>query len=306
MATQALTGVFPIAPTPFNERGEVDLASQRRVIDFLIDAGVDGICILANYSEQFALTDVEREMLTHDILAHTAGRVPIIVTTSHYSSRIVAERSRQAEAAGAAMVMIMPPFFGATMRVDEAGIAEQCRIVADAIDIPIMIQDAPMAGTALSAPFLAQLARTIPQICYFKIEVAGAASKLRELIRLGGESIVGPFDGEEGITLLADLDAGATGTMPSALYPEALRPIVLHHLAGERDEAVRLYERYLPLISYENRQCGLRATKAVFKAGGIIASDYVRHPQALLSAPIQAGLLELAQRLDILALRWGR
>ena len=306
MATQALTGVFPIAPTPFNERGDVDLASQRRVIDFLIDAGVDGICILANYSEQFALTDVEREMLTHDILAHTAGRVPIIVTTSHYSSRIVAERSRQAEAAGAAMVMIMPPFFGATMRVDEAGIAEQCRIVADAIDIPIMIQDAPMAGTALSAPFLAQLARTIPQICYFKIEVAGAASKLRELIRLGGESIVGPFDGEEGITLLADLDAGATGTMPSALYPEALRPIVLHHLAGERDEAVRLYERYLPLISYENRQCGLRATKAVFKAGGIIASDYVRHPQALLSAPIQAGLLELAQRLDILALRWGR
>ena len=306
MATAALTGVFPIAPTPFDERGEVDLASQRRVIDFLIDAGVDGICILANYSEQFALTDAERELLTNDILAHTAGRVPIIATTSHYSSRIVAERSRQAEAAGAAMVMIMPPFFGATMRVDEAGIAEQCRVVAEAIDIPIMIQDAPMAGTALSAPFLAQLARTIPQICYFKIEVAGAASKLRELIRLGGESIVGPFDGEEGITLLADLDAGATGTMPSALYPEALRPIVRHYLAGDRDEAVRLYERYLPLISYENRQCGLRATKAVFKAGGIIASDFVRHPQAPLSAPAQAGLLELARRLDIMALRWGR
>jgi 4-hydroxy-tetrahydrodipicolinate synthase len=305
MADRALTGVFPIAPTPFGDQGDLDLASQRRVTDFLVDAGVDGICILANYSEQFVLTDAERETLTADILEHTAGRVPTIVTTSHYSSRIAAERSRRAQELGAAMVMLMPPFFGATMRVDEAGIAEYLKIVADAIDIPIMIQDAPMAGTPLSAFFLAKLATEIPNLSYFKIEVGGTASKLRELIRLAGDAVEGPFDGEEGITLLADLDAGATGTMPSALYPEALGPIVRHYLAGERDEAVRLYERYLPLINYENRQCGLRATKAVFKEGGIIASDHVRHPQGPLSAPIREGLLELCRRLDILALRWG-
>jgi 2-keto-3-deoxy-L-arabinonate dehydratase len=306
MADRALTGVFPIAPTPFDDRGELDLASQRRVTEFLIDAGVDGICILANYSEQFVLTDAERETLTTDILEHTAGRVPTIVTTSHYSSRIAAERSCRAQDLGAAMVMLMPPFFGATMRVDESGIADYFKVVADAIDIPIMIQDAPMAGTALSAPFLAKMAQEIPNLSYFKIEVGGTASKLRELIRLAGDAVIGPFDGEEGITLLADLDAGATGTMPSALYPEALGPIVRHYLAGERDEAVRLYERYLPLINYENRQCGLRATKAVFKDAGIIASDHVRHPQGPLSAPIRDGLLELCRRLDILALRWGK
>ena len=306
MPNQALTGVFPIAPTPFDERGNIDLASQHRVIDFLVDAGVDGICILANYSEQFVLTDEERETLTADFLDYTAGRVPIIVTTSHYSSRIAAERSRRAQEAGAAMVMLMPPFFGATMRVEEAGIADYFSIVADAIDIPIMIQDAPMAGTALSAPFLARMAKEIPNLSYFKIEVGGAAGKLRELIRLGGEAIEGPFDGEEGITVLADLDAGATGTMPSALYPEALKPIVTNHLAGNRAEAVRLYGRLLPLINYENRQCGLRATKVVFKEGGIIASDHVRHPQPPLPGPTRAGLLELARDLDILALRWGK
>src|SRR5262245_12292151 len=87
-------GVFPIAPTTFDERGELDLESQRRAIDFVIDSGVDGICILANFSEQFALTDEERERLTGAVLDHVAGRVPIIVTTSHYSSRIAAERSR--------------------------------------------------------------------------------------------------------------------------------------------------------------------------------------------------------------------
>ena len=77
-----------------------------------------------------------------------------------------------------------------------------------------MIQDAPVSGTPLSAAFLARMAtRDRARCAYFKIETAGAAAKLRELIRLGGDAIEGPWDGEEAITLLPDLDAGATGAM---------------------------------------------------------------------------------------------
>src|SRR6476661_459318 len=100
MARTSYAGVFPIAPTTFDDRGELDLESQRRSLDFMIDAGVDGICILANFSEQFALTDDERERLTDVMLEHVAGRVPVIVTTSHYSTRIAAERSRRAQDLG--------------------------------------------------------------------------------------------------------------------------------------------------------------------------------------------------------------
>src|ERR687885_1049365 len=149
---RVLSGVLPIAPTPFDERDEVDFDGQKRVLDFLIDAEVDAICILANYSEQFALTDDERERLTTSILDHVAGRVPVIVTTSHFSSRIAAERSRQAAEAGASMVMLMAPYHGATIRATERGTVEFFRTVADAITIPIMIQDAPVSGVALSAP----------------------------------------------------------------------------------------------------------------------------------------------------------
>src|SRR2546428_7969215 len=147
-------GVFPIAPTTFDEQGELDLESQKRAIDFLIDARVSGICILANYAEQFALSDAERAQLTTLIIDHVAGRVPVIVTTSHFSSRVAAERSRQAEEAGAAMVMLMAPYHGATIRATERGAREFFRAVADAITIPLMIQDAPASGVALSAPFL--------------------------------------------------------------------------------------------------------------------------------------------------------
>jgi 2-keto-3-deoxy-L-arabinonate dehydratase len=298
-------GVFPIAPTTFDARGALDLESQKRAIDFLIDAGVSGICILANYAEQFALTDAERIQLTTLIIDHVAGRVPVIVTTSHFSSRVAAERSRQAQEAGAAMVMLMAPYHGATIRATERGTLEFFRAVADAITIPLMIQDAPVSGVALSAPFLARLATEIEQVKYFKIEVPGAAAKLRELRELAGPAIEGPFDGEESITLIPDLDAGATGTMPSSTIPEILRLVVDLYAAHERDQAIALYERYLPLINYENKQCGLLAAKVLMKEGRIIAHDTVRHPLLPLHPSTRAGLLELAHRLDPLILRWA-
>src|SRR4029453_14494768 len=289
-----IRGVVPIAPTPFRDNGDLDLDSQRRVFDCMIDQGVDGICILANYSEQFLLTDEERTVLLDLALAHVRGRVPVIVTCSHFSTRIAAERARRAAAGGADMLMLMPPYHGALLRADETGTFEHFARVAEAAPgVPIMVQDAPLSGVTLSVQFLARLARELPQVAYFKIEVPGTAAKLRALIAAGGDAIQGPFDGEEGITLLVDLDAGATGTMPSALLPDLIKPVLEHHRAGRRAEAAAAYARILPLINYENRQCGLRATKIVMAAGGVIASEAVRHPLEPLPAATRAGLLEL-------------
>ena len=305
-SSKAYSGVFPIAPTPFHPNGDLDLDGQRRVLDCMVDQGVDGICILANYSEQFALSDAERETLLKLCTTHIAGRVPVIVTCSHYSTRIVIERARAAEAAGAAMLMLMPPYHGALLKPGEEGVYEHFAQVAEAITIPIMVQDAPLSGVQLSVPFLARLAREIPQVGYLKVETANAAAKLRALIAAGGEHIPGPFDGEESITLMADLEAGATGTMPSALIPDLIGPVVRDYLAGRHDEAAAQYNRILPLINYENRQCNLRATKAAMLEGGVIGSDAVRHPFAPRGDAERAGLLAQLRPLDPVVLRWGK
>jgi dihydrodipicolinate synthase/N-acetylneuraminate lyase len=299
-------GVFPVVPTTFNDAGELDLESQKRCIDFMIDAGSNGLCILANFSEQFLLSDDERETLTQTILKHVAGRVPVIVTTTHFGTRVCAERSRRAQDAGAAMVMVMPPYHGATLRASEEKIYEFYAALSDAIDIPIMIQDAPMSGTPLPPAFLARMAKEIKQVSYFKIETAGAASKLRELIRLGGEAIEGPWDGEEAITLLPDLDAGATGAMTGGGYPDGIRRIVDAYAAGRREEAVTEYTRWLPLINYENRQGGILTAKALMKEGGVIACEAPRHPFPAMNPEVRKGLLETARRLDPMVLRWGK
>lgn len=299
-------GVFPVVPTTFTPAGELDLSSQLRCIDFMIDAGSTGLCILANFSEQFLLSDDEREVLTTAILKHVAGRVPVIVTTTHFGTRVCAERSRRAQDLGASMVMVMPPYHGATLRASEEKIYEFYAALSSAIDIPIMIQDAPMSGTPLSPSFLARMAKEIEHVAYFKIETAGAASKLRELIRLGGDAIEGPWDGEEAITLLPDLDAGATGAMTGGGYPDGIRQIMDAYTSGNREEAVAHYTRWLPLINYENRQGGILTAKALMKAGGVIDCEGPRHPFPAMHPEVRKGLLETARRLDPMVLRWGQ
>jgi 2-keto-3-deoxy-L-arabinonate dehydratase len=243
------SGLFPVAPTPFKENGDLDPEGQRRVLDCMIDQGVDGICILANYSEQFLLSDDERNTLVDLCLSHVAGRKPVMVTCSHFSTRIAVERARRAAERGASLLMLMPPYHGAGLKADEKGMFEHFSRVAEAAGIPI--------------------------------------------------------DGEEAITMMADLDAGATGTMPSALLPDLLRPVIDNHRAGRRSEAAAAYARVLPLINYENRQCGLRATKSVMAEGGVIECEAVRHPLEQIHPKTRAGLIELAREVNPLALRWG-
>ena len=302
--TNNFTGCWPVAPTPFKENEDLDLEGMKRVLDCMIDQKVDGICILANYSEQFLLSDDEREILTKLCIEHVAGKVPIIVTVSHFSTDIAFKRAKLAKDVGANMVMMMPPYHGALLKGNANQTFEQFRKVSEA-GITIMVQDAPLSGVDLSVDLLVKMAKEIEHVKCFKIECAQAANKLRALIDKGGSAIEGPFDGEEGITLFADLEAGAKGNMSSAMLPDLIGPLVKSYITGNKKEAENEYNRVLPLINYENRQCGFRATKTVFKEGGVIKSDVCRHPIPSLDENAKKGLLDLANNYDLIAMKWG-
>ncbi|WP_382303541.1 dihydrodipicolinate synthase family protein [Herbiconiux sp. UC225_62] len=301
-----LTGIIPVAPTIFHDDESLDLDGQRRVVDFLVDSKVDALCILANYSEQFSLEDDERRRVIDATLEQAAGRVPVMVTTSHYSARVAARRTREAAEAGARLAMLMPPFFGATMSVGEDLVLDYFATVAEQSAIDIMVQDAPLSTTPLSVALLARLATEIPQVKYVKVEVPRAAAKIRALRTIAGADLPGVFDGEEGVTLIPDLHAGAIGTMASCTIPDVLGEVVRRFGSGDIDGATRAWNAVLPLIHFENRQCGLQAAKALLKEGGVIASDRVRAPLAPLPASTRAELLALADRARASVLGWAR
>ena len=304
MANNMFKGCWPVAPTPFMPNGEIDKEGMKRVIDCMIDQNVDGICILANYSEQFLLSDEEREILTKLCIEHVDGRVPVITTVSHFSTDIALSRAKLVKSLGGEMLMMMAPYHGALMKGTPQQTFEQFAKVGEA-GVTIMVQDAPLSGVELPVPLLIKMATEIEMVKCFKIECAQAAAKLRVLVEEGGDVIEGPFDGEEGITLFADLEAGATGNMSSAMIPDLIRPVVLDFLDGKIEKSQNQYNEILPLINYENRQCGFRAAKVIMKEGGVIKSDFCRHPIPSLEQNTKAGLIKLATKYNPVALSWG-
>jgi 4-hydroxy-tetrahydrodipicolinate synthase len=237
-------------------------------------------------------------------LDHVAGRIPVIVTISHFATDIVVARAKEAKEMGADIVMMMPPYHGAALKGTAEQTYEQYARVGD-VGIPIMLQDAPLSGVELTVPVLAKMAKEIDMLKLFKIESAGTAAKLRGLLAEAGDHIDGPFDGEEGITLLADLQAGASGTMTSAAITDQIKPVVTRHLAGDFEAAASAYARVLPAINFENRQCQFRATKELMKKGGVFASAYCRHPVAALPDWARETYFDLVAPLDPIAMRWG-
>ncbi len=299
------TGIWPVAPTPFNNDGSLDLEGMKRVLDCLIDQGADGICVLANFSEQFLISDQERAILTRLSLEHVAGRVPMIVTISHFATQIAVERAKFAKDLGADIVMMMPPYHGALLKGNAQQTFEQFAAVGE-VGIPIMVQDAPLSGVDLPVPLLVRMAQEIDMVKLFKIECPRAANKLRALIAEGGDAIEAPFDGEEGITLLADLDAGATGSMTSGMIVDQIKPVITHHRAGRIDEATAAYGRVAMVINHENRQCGWQSCKAAMVEGGVIRSEFCRHPIDTLQPAIRDRLIDLLKPLDPMVLKWGK
>ena len=298
-------GMWPVAPTPFYDNGEVDYDGMQRIIDCMVDQKVEGICILANYSEQFLLSDDEREKLTKLCMKKIDGRVKTIVTVSHFATDIVRPRAELAKSLGADIIMMMPPYHGALLKGNPDQIFEQFNEISK-VGIPIMIQDAPLSGIELSVPLLTKMINEIENLTCFKIESANAASKIRALIKNCSQNLDAPFDGEESITLYADLEAGISGSMSSALLPEKIAPVIDHFWNNEKEKAEEVYNNILPLINFENRQCGFRATKTVMKEGGVIKSDFCRDPIKPLDQDTKNLLLNFAKKYDLLTYKWGK
>ena len=297
-------GMWPVAPTPFHDNGEVDYEGMERVLDCMVDQQVQGICILANYSEQFLLSDDEREKLTKLCMKKIDGRVKTIVTISHFATDIVKSRAELAKSLGADILMALPPYNG-QLRGNETQVYEQFEEISK-VEVPIMIQDAPLSGIELTVPLLTKMINEIEYLTCFKIESPQAASKIKSLINNCKSRLEGPFDGEESITVFSDLQAGISGSMSSALLPEKIAPVIEHYLNDEKDKAEEIYNQILPLINFENRQCGFRGTKTVMKEGGVIKSDFCRHHIKPLDQDTRNLLINFAKNYDLLSLNWGK
>jgi 4-hydroxy-tetrahydrodipicolinate synthase len=144
--------------------------------------------------------------------------------------------------------MVLPPYY---LKTDGEGLVHYYAEIANAVKIPVMVQDAP-ALTAVSMPpsLLARLGREIPGVCYVKVEAVPTSPKFTAIARDAGDKLV-LFGGLNGNFYLEELARGSRGIMPgSDMIDLFVRVWDLWH-AGHRDDAWDLFTQMLPLIRFE-------------------------------------------------------
>src|SRR5437868_6493333 len=106
-----LEGVYPILNTTFHEDGSLDLDSQARLVEHLLEAGAHGLGLFGNASEGYALHARERDEILKLVGKQVNGRVPLVVSSGHTGTDAAVELSREAEAGGADALMVLPPYY---------------------------------------------------------------------------------------------------------------------------------------------------------------------------------------------------
>ncbi len=286
-------GVYPILVTPFDEREGVDLESFTRLIRFMAGIGVDGVTILGVLGESNRLTDGEREQLVRAAVQASAGRISVVVGTSHKGTLATRRGSETAESLGADAVMVTP---SREPVPSEEKIVEFFRQVAGGISIPVVVQDHPASTEVhMPVPLLLRLVKEIQGVACIKEEAPPTPLKIQALVQGMTDRKVPVLTGLGALYGMFDLERGSSGFMTGFAFPEVLMAMVREMRHGRADAAWDLYRRFLPLIVFE-QQPGVGIRKEIFRLRGLIATSRVRHPGAGIHPVVADPLRALLER----------
>jgi 4-hydroxy-tetrahydrodipicolinate synthase len=295
--TDFLTGVYNITPTPFAEDGSLDVASLQRLTAFTRDRGVHGMTILGVLGEADKLTEGERDRVIATAVEAAGSGFPICVGTTHPGTDGCIAYSRRAQELGARAVMVAPPRLA---RANDAALERHYLAVAEAIDIPVVVQDFPpsVGGILMSVEVIARIGAASPQCRYLKLEDEPSPMKVSQVRAANPDIRV--LGGLGGMMFLEELRHGAHGTMTGFGFPEILVDIYTRFTAGDIDGATGVFYKYLPLIRFENQpRINLAIRKHIYHRRGAIATPRARVPFAPVDAETLADLDDILRRLDL-------
>lgn len=271
-----LTGIVPILLTPFRRDLTIDYASLRREVDATLATGVHGVGIAIG-SEIFKLTPEERREILRAVVDQVEGRVPVIMNTSAPGTAPAVQLAIEAADAGADRLMIWPPDFFA---LGPDPVIEHLSRIAEAADLPIILQDVPQAP--ISPTLALRIAEAVPLVDTIKVETNPTVAQAGAMVR-AVEGKLAVLGGAGGGTLVEEHRRGARGTMPFASQAAEFMAVWTALEAGQEDEAARIVETDILPVSRLGFQSGdmfYHVHKALLKQAGVFANTLVRPPTA--------------------------
>jgi len=239
-----LHGIVVPLLTPFTERDEFDEPAYRRLVDFVIDAGVHAIITNAATSEFYALDDAERVRIAEVAMEQARGRVPVLVGAGAAATRQSVYWARHAKSIGAAGLLIMPPYYFPPT-ID--AVVRHFAAVSDAVDTPIMVYNAPYAANLLLTPQHIERLTRSANIPWVKL-TTGVLHHVTELRKMLGERVA-IFEGVDTLAF-ASFAMGSVGWVAGTanMIPElAVKLWHLAHVDADLRGARALNDRIDPI-----------------------------------------------------------
>lgn len=256
-----LEGVLAIAHTPFTDDDRIDAAALTRAVDWSFEVGADGLGT-GMVSETLKLTADERVELPRLLVEAAAGRGPVFAAVGAEGTRQAVGFAVAAERVGCDAVMAVPPL---TARLGVEQLTDYFRAVADAVRIPVIVQDASgYVGQAIPlGVYVKLLERYGPDKILFKPEAAPNGPNISALRdATGGAARI--FEGSGGVFLIDSYRRGIAGTMPGM---DLLDGVVAVWRAMKQGDERLAYSHYFPVCAIVSLQlqAGLDGFLAVEK-----------------------------------------
>lgn len=286
-------GVWITTITPFDDNGNIDETSLRRLADFYIKSGVHGIS-LGVLGEVSKLSEFEKNRVTEILVDQTNGRVPVNIVCTTQSTKKTVSAAKEVEELGAQTVMIAPP---SNVNNDEV-LYNHYAEIAENISIPIIVQDDPITTNSKITPeLIVKMANEIENIQYVKLEDVPTTIKISEILEYTNKLKI---IGGGAMFFYEELTRGAVGTMSSFPFPQVLVNIYNLFSNNNKNSARDYFYEKLPLIRYEEvllpsiLDCAI-ITKEVFKMMGVIESSHLRMPASSVDRGTLNELTELIE-----------
>ena len=275
-----LAGTVIPLPTPFDESGEVDEKTFRQVIDFELDAKVDGLMVAGSYGQGPVMRPDQRMRAAEVALEQARGKAPVIVHVGAPDIQSVILLAEHSAKIGAAALLIVPPYYYTDH--SEFELIEHYRAVARAVSLPIYIyNNKRYAGIDITPEFARRLAEEVPTIRGIKLAWGTLEESVKYLSALKGCDF-GVFPGTPTETI-AGAEAGVRGTIApmASVFPELCAELWRAAAKKERDKALSLQDRvkklYAVVADYAKR-VGRTAFKELYRLRGIQMKMYPRWP----------------------------
>jgi 4-hydroxy-tetrahydrodipicolinate synthase len=237
-------GTFPMLYAFFDADGRVRHDAIAPQVAAAVAADADGVAVLGLGTESGKLGRAERQAILDATVDAAAGRLPVAATIVETNLPDMIDAARAAMGAGASWLILQPPRPPAT----GADLVAYFGQVADAVEAPIAIQNAPeFLGIGLTANDIALLRDRHPNIVAVKAECSAVAlGEMRDALGSG----IRLLNGRAGLELTDNYRAGADGMIPGLETVDLQVAVARAMRDGDEDRAEALYRRLLPTLTF--------------------------------------------------------